>query len=141
MTKYSLKNICLGVGIGLIIASMANINMAPPKLTKDEIKKEAEQYNLIVIDKKDMINKETEQPKDSKEQQNEQPVVIVIESGTNSEAIAEQLLNSKLIGSKQEFLNRLREINKENKVQIGSFTIPIGSSLDKIIEIITSSPK
>lgn len=141
MTKYSLKNICLGVGIGLIIASMANINMAPQKLTKDEIKKEAEQYNLIVIDKKDMINKETEQPKDSIEQQNEQSVVIVIESGTNSEAIAEKLLNSKLIGSKQEFLNRLREVNKENKVQIGSFTIPIGSSLDKIIEIITSSPK
>ncbi|MGB7606556.1 MAG: hypothetical protein WBL93_13885 [Lutisporaceae bacterium] len=141
MTKYSLKNICLGIGIGLILASMANINITPKKLTKEEIKREAEQYNLIVIDKKDMINKEPEQPKDSLEQQEEQSVVIVIESGTNSEAIAEKLINNKLIGTKQDFLNRLRELNKESKVQIGSFNIPIGSSLDKIIEIITSSPK
>lgn len=141
MTKYSLKNICLGIGIGLILASMANINITPKKLTKEEIKREAEQYNLIVIDKKDMINKEPEQQKDSLEQQEEQSVVIVIESGTNSEAIAEKLLNNKLIGTKQEFLYRLRELNKESKVQIGSFNIPVGSSLDKIIEIITSSPK
>lgn len=141
MTKYSLKNICLGIGIGLILASMANINMTPKKLTKDEIKREAEQYNLIVIEKKDIINKQTEQPKENHEQQNKEPVVIVIESGTNSETIAEKLLNNKLIGSKQEFLSRLRELRKESKVQIGSFNIPIGSSLDKIIEIITSIPK
>lgn len=141
MSKYSLKNICLGIGIGLILASMANINMTPKKLTKDEIKREAEQYNLIVIEKKDIINKQTEQPKENHEQQNKEPVVIVIESGTNSETIAEKLLNNKLIGSKQEFLSRLRELRKESKVQIGSFNIPIGSSLDKIIEIITSIPK
>jgi len=144
MTKYSLKNICLGIGIGLILASMANIYMTPKKLSKDEVKRQAEQYNLIVIDKKDVINKETEQPKNNIEQQNpkeEQNVVIVIESGTNSEAIADNLLNSKLLDNKQEFLNRLRELNKESNVQIGSFKIPRGSSIDKIIETITTSPK
>ncbi len=144
MTKYSLKNICLGIGIGLILASMANIYMTPKKLSKDEVKRQAEQYNLIVIDKKDVINKDIEQPKDNIEQQNpqeEQNVVIVIESGTNSEVIADNLLNSKLLDNKQEFLNRLRELNKESKVQIGSFKIPRGSSIDKIIETITTSPK
>ncbi len=144
MTKYNLKNICLGIGIGLILASMANIYMTPKKLSKDEVKRQAEQYNLIVIDKKDVINKETEQPKVNIEQQNpkeEQNVIIVIESGTNSEAIADNLIKSKLLDNKQEFLNRLRELNKESNVQIGSFKIPRGSSIDKIIETITTSPK
>jgi hypothetical protein len=147
MTKYSLKNICLGIGIGLIIASMANINTAPKKLSIDEIKREAEQYNLIVINAQDMIKKEPEQQKPETQNQtvkqtsSEQSFTIVIESGATSDGIAEKLYNSNLVNSKQEFLDRLRELKKESKVQIGSFNIPKGSSLDKIIDIITSSPK
>ncbi|MDF2522255.1 MAG: hypothetical protein K0R84_2883 [Clostridia bacterium] len=144
MTKYSLKNIFLGVGIGLIISSMANISAAPESLTKDEVIREAQRYNLIVMDAKDMIKKEApaptpEQPESKPEEQG--VVTIVIESGATSEGIAEQLLSNKLISSKQEFLHRLREQKKESKVQIGSFKIPQGSSLDKIIEIITTSPR
>lgn len=157
MTKYSLKNICLGIGIGLIIASMANINTAPKRLSIDEIKREAEQYNLIVINAQDMIKKQPEEQKDnSPSQQSQEPpktqaqqekapdtqnITIVIESGSSSEGVAEKLLNSKLIDSKQNFLNRLRELNKESKMQIGSFDIPKDASIDTIISIITTSPK
>lgn len=156
MTKYSLKNICLGIGIGLIIASMANISLAPKRLSIDEIKREAEQYNLIVINAQDMIKKQPEEQKSNAPTQQQQPtpapaqaekptetqsITFVIESGATSEGIAEKLLGSKLINSKQEFLNRLKELKRESKMQIGSFNIPKGASLDKVIEIITSSPK
>lgn len=144
MTKYSLKNIFLGIGIGLIIASMANINTAPKRLTIDEIKREAEQYNLIVINAQDMIKKqpeESEKPAPKESVTEAQNITIVIESGATSEGIAEKLLANSLISSKQEFLDRLRGLKKESKVQIGSFNIPKGSSLDKIIETITTSPK
>lgn len=143
MTKYSLKNIFLGVGIGLIISSMTNISTAPESLTKDEVIREAQRYNLIVMEAKDMIKKEPPaptpaQPESKPEEQ--EVVTIVIESGTTSEGIAEQLLSSKLISSKQEFLDRLREQKKESKVQTGNFKIPAGTSLDKVIETITTSP-
>ncbi|OGO78441.1 MAG: hypothetical protein A2Y23_03695 [Clostridiales bacterium GWB2_37_7] len=145
MTKYSLKNICLGIGIGLILASMANISASPRSLTIDEIKREAAKYNLMIINAKDLINKQPEE--DKKEQQStlqtevQQAVIITIKSGTSSEGIAELLVTNKLIESKDVFLKKLTELKKENKLQIGTFKIPSGSSIDGIIEIITSSPK
>lgn len=146
MTKYSMKNICLGIGIGLIIASIANINFAPKRLSIDEIKREAEQYNLIVINAQDMIKKqpETQQapaPAKANNQPEVQSIAIVIESGSTSEGIAQKLLDNKLINSKQEFIDRLRELNRESKVQIGTFKIPKGASLDTVISIITGASK
>jgi hypothetical protein len=155
MTKYSIKNICLGIGIGLIIASMANITAAPKSLSADEIKREAAKLGLIVMEPKDLIQK---QPQESKEEhqlvnepeqqtpveqepsRQEQTTVIVIKSGSSSESIAELLLSNKLIADKKVFLNRLTELKKESKLQIGTFKIPAGASVDKIIELITTLP-
>lgn len=156
MTKYSLKNICLGIGIGLILASMANISIAPRSLTEDEIRREAAKHNLMVVAAKDLINKQPEVDKEiqeqSKQEEQQKPVqptaeaaeqlsVITVKSGSTSESIAELLLNNKLIDNKQAFINRLKELKKESKLQIGTFKIPSGASKDRIIEIITSSPK
>lgn len=151
MTKYSIKNISLGIGIGLIIASVANISTTSTSLTEDEIRREAAKRNLIVMNAKDLIQKQPEQVKQNQEQakpvepktpeKQEQTMVIVIESGTTSQGIAELLLSNKLIESKQTFLDRLSELKKESKLQIGTFKIPAGSSTDRIIEIITSTPK
>jgi gas vesicle protein len=147
MTKYSIKNICLGIGIGLIIGSMVNINTAPNKLTREDIDREAKKLDLIVMDAKDLINKQPE-VKPTEQKQAVQPAVtknnkIVefnIEAGSASQDVAEKLLNSKLIQNKQDFLNRLSELKKEDKMQIGSFKIPVGSSIDIIIDILTASP-
>jgi len=150
MTKYSIKNICMGIGIGLIIASVANISAAPRGLTEDDIRREAAKHNLIVMNTKDLIKKQPEENKEAQEQPKqtpqqaekaEQTVVIVIESGATSEGIAELLLNHKLIDNKQTFINRLKELKRESKVQIGTFKIPAGSSIDKVIDIITATPK
>ncbi|HYE12592.1 MAG TPA: hypothetical protein VEF53_20690 [Patescibacteria group bacterium] len=155
MTKYSIKNICLGIGIGLVIASMANISAAPKSLSADEIKREAAKLGLIVMEPKDLIQKQPQESKEEHQQVNEpeqqtpaeqepsrqeQTTVIVIKSGSSSESIAELLLSNKLIADKKVFLNRLTELKKESKLQIGTFKIPAGASVDKIIELITTLP-
>lgn len=155
MTKYSIKNICLGIGIGLIIAAMANLNAASRTLSKNEIISQAQQYGLVIMDAKDYIIKqpqnETAQPEpakepDKEERPQEQPktpatVVLEIKRGATSETIADQLLEKKLVKSKQTFLERLTERKKVNKLQVGSFEIPSGASIDQIIDIITVPPK
>ncbi|MDF2841534.1 MAG: hypothetical protein K0Q99_2306 [Clostridia bacterium] len=156
MTKYSIKNICLGIGIGLILGSIANISAAPKSLTPDEIRKEAAKHNLIVMDAKDLINKQPSEEKQNQGQNNqseqqtpapleiqqkESIVTITIQSGSNSEDIGELLLTNNLIENKQSFLSRLKELKKESKMQVGTFHIPFGASIDTIIEIITSLPR
>jgi hypothetical protein len=156
MTKYSIKNICLGIGIGLILGSIANISAAPKSLTPDEIRKEAAKHNLIVMDAKDLINKQPSEEKQNQGQNNqseqqtpapleiqqkESIVTITIQSGSNSEDIGELLLTNNLIENKQSFLSRLKELKKESKMQVGTFHIPFGTSIDTIIEIITSLPR
>lgn len=153
MTKYSIKNICLGIGIGLVFSAIVNINTAPKSLTVEEIRSAAAKHNLIVMDAKDVIQKQPVQEAPTSEapiqnepakQDNlsqEQTTVIVINSGTNADGIAELLISNKLIESKQAFLSRLTELEKESKLQIGTFQIPTGASMDKIIEIITLSSK
>jgi hypothetical protein len=158
MTKYSIKNICLGIGIGLVFSSILNINTAPRNLTIEDIRKAATKYNLIVVDAKDLIQKlpiqevpsqekpnqdvpKQEQPMPQTAPNQEQVTVIVINSGSNADGIAELLLSNKLIENKQAFLNRLTELKKESKLQIGTFKIPTGATVDKIIDIITLSSK
>ncbi len=156
MTKYSIKNICLGIGIGLIIASVANLGAVPKSMSVEELKKEAQKHNLIVMDAKELIQKqpETKTPETapveksptaetSPEAQGEakKQVQITIKSGATSESIAQLLLDGELIDNKQDFLARLKELKKESKVQIGTFNITKGSSVDQIIDSITSLPK
>ena len=143
MTKYSIKNICLGIGIGLVFSSVLNINTAPKSLSIDEIRREATKHNLIVMETKDLIQKQpvVETPEKQDAPNQEQTIVIAINSGTSAEEIAEVLLSNSLIENKQAFLTRLNEQKKESKVQIGTFNIPIGATVDEIIEVITLSPK
>ena len=141
MTKYSMKNICLGIGIGLVFSAILNINTASKSLTIDEIRREATKHNLIVMDAKDLIQKQPveETPAKQDTPSQEQSIVIVISSGDSAEQIAELLLSNNLIENKQAFLSRLNEQKKESKVQIGTFKIPIGAPVDEIIEVITLS--
>ena len=143
MTKYSIKNICLGIGIGLVFSSIVNINIMSKDLSIDEIRRAATKHNLIVIDAKDLIQMQPGQdiPVKQDTPNQEQIAVIVIDSGINAEGIAELLVSNNLIENKQVFLSRLTELKKESKIQIGTFKIPTGASVDKIIDIITLSSK
>lgn len=139
MTKYSIKNICLGIGIGLILAAMVNINAAPKTLTREDVEREAKKLDLIVMNPKDLINKQPE-VKNLEPAENEM-VTIQIEAGATSQSVAKELFEAKLIQSEQKFLSRLNELEKENKMQIGVFKLSTDSTMDEIINMITSIPK
>ena len=59
MGNYSLKNIALGIGIGLVVSSMVNISLSNRELTVEEIKREALERNLIVLTKDEILNNQT----------------------------------------------------------------------------------
>jgi len=55
----------------------------------------------------------------------------------SSESIANLLKESGIINDTKAFLKRLAEVEKDDKLKIGSFEIPKGSSYDDIIMILT----
>lgn len=61
MGNYSIKNISLGIGIGLIISSMININAGSRELTAEEIKKEAVKHDLIVFTREEILNNKSQE--------------------------------------------------------------------------------
>ena len=146
MGNYSLKNIMLGIGIGLVFSSMININMGNSELTAEEIKKEALKHNLIVLTKEEILSNQTPEAVEPSQTTpvpaatpsvNEGKITVNVESGMSSESIANLLKESGIINDTKAFLKRLAEVEKDDKLKIGSFEIPKGSGYDDIIMILT----
>lgn len=62
---------------------------------------------------------------------------VDIAPGSSSASIAKALEKQGLISSSSDFLSVLSASGKETKLKAGTFSIPEGSSSDKIIEILT----
>ena len=158
MGNYNLKNILLGIGIGLVFSSMINISIGSKELTVEEIKKEAVRHNLIVLSNEEILNNQS--PADdpspaptttnaaakpaqttpspaSETPVSEEKITVNIKSGMSSESIAELLKEKGLIKDTKAFLKRLGEVGKENILKVGSFEIPKNSAYDEIISILT----
>ncbi|HYE83870.1 MAG TPA: hypothetical protein VEG39_17110 [Clostridia bacterium] len=153
MGNYSLKNIMLGVGIGLVFSSVINISIGSRELTLEEIKKEAERHNLIVLSKEEILNSQTPEatptsiptPTPTQTAPSPKPttpastgkIKVNVISGMSSESISDLLKESGLIKDTKAFLKRLAEVDKDDKLKIGTFEIPAGSGYDDIIRILT----
>ena len=132
MGNYNLKNIMLGLGIGLVLSSMMNISVGNKELTLEEIKKEAQKHGLVVFSKEEII--------DSRNQDNTAPmekVTVEIKSGMSSESIAALLKQKGIIDDSAAFIDKLKESNKDTKLKEGTYEIPKGSGYDEIISILT----
>lgn len=144
MSKYSLKNIVLGIGIGFILAAIVNINANNRPMTVEEIKKEAEKHNLIILTKEQVIN---QQQADQRKEPAAAPaatpatggekVTIRIESGATSERVANLLKDAGLVKDAKKFIGRLEELDKTSKLKVGEYTVRKGMSTDALIEILT----
>jgi hypothetical protein len=166
MGNYSVKNIVLGIGIGLVFSSMINISISNKELTVDEIKMEAAKHNLIILTKEEILNSQpqgiiqeptptlaptptptpTPSPTPTPEASSNAPeptsaagnkAKITVSSGMSSEAIAELLRDAGVLKDTKAFLKRLGEVGKENKLKIGTFEITKGAKYDDIINILT----
>lgn len=144
MGNYNMKNIMLGVGIGLVLSSMVNINISCNELTIEEIKKEAEKHNLIILTKEDIINNQSPADESSA---NPGPIPetpaydgkisVNIKSGMSSEDIADLLKERGIIEDTKAFLKRLGEVGKDSMLKVGSYEFQNNLSYDDIINILT----
>lgn len=135
MGNYNIKNIMLGMGVGLIISSMVNISIGNAELSIEEIKKEAAKHDLIVFTKDDIFKKQTQNPI-PESAASEGKISISIESGMSSENVADLLKENGLIDDTRGFLLKLEEIGMDKKLKIGNYEIPKGLSNEEIINII-----
>ncbi|HYF83023.1 MAG TPA: hypothetical protein VEB00_08355 [Clostridia bacterium] len=160
MGYYNLKNITLGIGIGLIFSSMVNINLSSRELTVEEIKREAAKHSLTVLTNEEIYQtpasptitpsptgtptptptpapaKITPTPTPAKQAASGK-ITINVKGGMSSEGIADLLKESGLIKDTKAFLKRLEEVKKDDKLKIGNFEIPKNSGYDDIIKILT----
>jgi len=154
LKQISIYSLSIGVGVGIIIASLFNIvyiqlediYLNDKKSTiqqiynkdtniTDEIKydsekiKELENFNNennLEVDtsiNNNIINKEYNK--------------IFISKGMKSEEIARLLETEGIIESAHEFNNKATKLKITKKIQYGLKTIPVDSSLDEIILILT----
>ena len=144
MGNYSLKNIMLGIGVGLVVSSMINISIGSKELTVEEIKKEAVKHNLIVLSKEEILNNQSPTGDSSinpdattEPPASEEKIAVSIINGMNSESVADLLKGRGLIKDTKAFLKRLEEVGKEESIKVGSFDIPKNSDYDDIINILT----
>jgi hypothetical protein len=166
MGNYKLKNIMLGIGIGLVFSSMINISIGGRELTVEEIKNEAAKHNLIVLSNEDIINNQTPKtdstiaaaptptptptpaptptvkpvqitPSPSQTPPSAATITVSVKSGMSSETIANLLQEKGLIKDTKAFLKSLADAGKDDKLKIGSFDIPKGSGYADIIKILT----
>ncbi|MHB1392463.1 MAG: hypothetical protein ACYCYE_05155 [Clostridia bacterium] len=157
MGNFNLKNITLGIGIGLVFSSIININIINRELTVEEIKKEAVKHNLIVLTNDEVLNNQTPAAPTITQAPTTTPIpastaiipsptptlpatgktTVNVKSGMSSEGIADLLKESGVIKDTKAFLKRLEEAGKDEKLKVGSFDIPKGAGYDDIIRILT----
>lgn len=144
MKLYDIKGIMLGIGIGLVLSSIVNININQKALNDDFIKAEASKRGFIILNPGELIDKEKtnesmkHNEKIENNEQKDEEIKIEVLKGYTPYDTAELLLNSGLILDKNEFINRIKEKNRERKIQYGVFIIKKGTSYDDIIDIITA---
>lgn len=136
MKKFHIKNILLGMGIGVVLASLTGIIYSAgmePEMSKEEIIARARQYGMISSSEMIKIDeaKDTEPIEVEKKQ-----VSITIEMGDSSEAVAKKLFEKGLIDSIDSFLNELDSMNLESSIQGGKYTIEEGTDNSTIVRTI-----
>lgn len=68
---------------------------------------------------------------------NASPSSLYVQNGDSWASVSAKLLNAGLISSKEDFMSAVTASHKENRLQVGNFTIPAGSDSAQIVAIIT----
>jgi cytoskeletal protein RodZ len=66
-----------------------------------------------------------------------QSTAFVVTAGSSSGKVAEDLKAQGFISTTQEFIDMLKAKQVETKVKAGNFTIPVGATVEQIVEILT----
>lgn len=69
-----------------------------------------------------------------------QEATVTVADGSGASAIANQLVEARLVSSAGEFTNRVNELNASSQLKPGTYTFEGGSSLDSIIAALQAGP-
>lgn len=69
-----------------------------------------------------------------------QEATVAVADGSGASAIANQLVEARLVSSASEFTNRVNELNASSQLKPGTYTFEGGSSLDSIIAALQAGP-
>jgi hypothetical protein len=64
-------------------------------------------------------------------------VKFTVPKGASGTRVGNLLEEAQLVESKQAFVNALIAAKRENRLQVGTFTIPAGSTVNDIVDILT----
>lgn len=136
MNKFHIKNILLGMGIGVVLTSLTGIIYSAgmePEMSREEIVARARQYGMV--SSSEMIKKD--EPEDTKPVEIEKnKVSITVDQGDSSEIVAKELFEKGLIDNVDSFLNELDSMNLQSSIQVGEYTIEEGTDNSTIARII-----
>ncbi len=133
------------MGFGLVIASIFILTNMPVKSlpTKYEIETLARGYGMVYEDE---VLKLFEPNRDNEKIENimaaELPSAesrirkIVIPKGSSSEKITDILLETGIVTDQKEFTRRIRELGVTNRLNAGEFEMPVGLSIDEVVDIL-----
>lgn len=154
MKNFHVKNILLGIGIGIILTSIISmIFMAgrQTEISNDEIVRRAKAMGMV--DGTDILFSDNNpagspspaiaesKPTNAPNEQvmtSEQQVKVIVNKGDTSEIIAKRLLSLGLIGDKSAFINELNNLGLETKIDVGEVSIKKGADIKSIIKAITN---
>lgn len=86
---------------------------------------------------KDKSDKKDEKKDENKDKNSDKVITISIPEGSLSGAIADILLEEKLIADKDDFLKTAKDLNLETKLKPGKFEIKSNSTYEEILKILS----
>lgn len=115
-------------------------DIQPSTMSDDDIISKAEQLGMVF----ETTQQETESSSETEslEESTEAEIIKVqIPAGSSATKIAQILYDLKLVDSVNSFVQYVRQKNKLNYMKTGTFYVPLGSSNEEILNILTSRPK
>lgn len=135
----------LGVGIGLIVASLLILFSvpAPKNSSSKQITKNQELNQRITksLEKEEQKTSENILPSYPEPSTVDNKVALVIPSGSSSEKIAHILADSQVIDSVEDFSRMCRALKVERKFIAGKYTFNKGENLSSIIAKLIKGPE
>lgn len=127
------REIAIGIGIGLIIASLSMLLFLPSKNYPSSSKQQ--------VAVKEDIPKEVSKQGAVKSTKKMKKVTVLIPAGSDSQTIAEMLYKAKAISSKEDFLQMSEALKVQNKFRAGRYNFNKNEDLSKVIQVLIQGSK
>ena len=138
MSRYNIKSMAIGVGIGLIISATFNIRVASKPMTLKFLNEQAKYYGKILVPEDLLTTKNTPTVslKPTIAPTKTTSVTFTVTNDVSIETVA-NWLSKDAISDKNIFLSEMNKRGLSTKILNGNYTFNKGVSLDELIKTLT----